>query len=93
MLETCIMEFPLRENDNHLTIFITPFGRFHYTRAPQGFVTSGDGYNRGFAAILSDFERKETFVDGNVFYDSELECHRWQTIDFLSKVRKNRYNP
>ena len=27
---------PLRESDRHLTIFITPFGRWRYTRAPQG---------------------------------------------------------
>ena len=52
-------EVPLRESDKHLTTFITLFGRFRYTRASQGFVSSGDGYNRCFAAILSDFERKE----------------------------------
>ena len=77
---------PLRESDKHLTTFITPFGRFRYTRAPQGFVSSGDGYNRRFAAILSDFERKERCVDDTIFFDSELECHWWRTIDFLSKV-------
>ena len=37
---------PLRESDRHLTTFITPFGRWRYTRAPQGFLSSGDGYNR-----------------------------------------------
>ena len=68
---------PLRESDKHLTTFITPFGRFRYTRAPQGFVSSGDGYNRRFAAILSDFERKERCVDDTIFFDSELECHWW----------------
>ena len=55
---------PLRESDRHLTTFITPFGRWRYTRAPQGFLSSGDGYNRRFAAILSDFVRKERCVDG-----------------------------
>ena len=37
---------PLRESDRHLTTFITPFGRWRYTRAPQGYLSSGDGYNR-----------------------------------------------
>ncbi|CAJ1061305.1 uncharacterized protein LOC117484300 [Xyrichtys novacula] len=50
---------PLRESDRHLTTFITPFGRWRYTRAPQGFLSSGDGYNRRFDAVLSDYERKE----------------------------------
>ena len=68
--------------------FITTFGSFRYTRAPQGFDSSGDGYNRRFSAILSDVDRKERCVDDTVSYDSELECHWWRTIDFLSKVGK-----
>ena len=53
---------PLRESDRHLSTFITPFGRWRYTRAPQGFLSSGDGYNGRFVAILSDFMRKERCV-------------------------------
>ena len=37
---------PLCEADRHLTTFITPYGRWRYARAPQGFLSSGDGYNR-----------------------------------------------
>lgn len=77
---------PLRESDRHLTIFITPFGRWRYTRAPQGFLSSGDGYNRRFDAILADFVRKERCVDDTVFYDSNLEEHWWRTIEFLTLV-------
>jgi len=44
---------PLRESDRHLTTFIIPFGRWHYTRAPQGFLSLGDGYNRRFDATIS----------------------------------------
>lgn len=75
---------PLRASDRHLTTFITPFGRWRYTRAPQGFLSSGDGYNRRFDAILSNFERKERCVDDTIFYDENLEEHWWRTIDFLS---------
>ena len=74
---------PLRESDRHLTTFITPFGRWRYCRAPQGFLSSGDGYNRRFDAILTDFERKERCVDDTVHYDEDLEAHWWRTIDFL----------
>jgi hypothetical protein len=77
---------PLRESDRHLTTFITPFGRYQYTRAPQGYLSSGDGYNRRFESILSDFQRKERCVDDTVFYDDDLESHWWRTIDFLSLV-------
>ena len=77
---------PLRESDRHLTTFITPFGRWRYTRAPQGFVSSGDGYNRRFDAILSNFLRKERCVDDTIHYDSDLKEHWWRTINFLTTV-------
>ena len=77
---------PLRESDRHLTSFITPFGRWRYTRAPQGFLSSGDGYNRRFDAVLAEFERKERCVDDTIHYDSDLQEHWWRTIDFLTRV-------
>ena len=77
---------PLRQSDRHLTTFITPFGRWRYTRAPQGFLSSGDGYNRRFDAVLASFERKERCVDDTIHYDSDLKEHWWRTIDFLTRV-------
>lgn len=59
---------PLREINRHLTTFITPYGRWRYCRAPQGFLSSGDGYNQQFNAILSDFQRKERCVDDTTIY-------------------------
>ena len=46
----------------------------------------GDGYNRRFDAILSDFERKERCVDDTIHYDTDLQTHWWRTIDFLIRV-------
>ena len=74
---------PLRESDRHLTTFITPFGRWRYTRAPQGFLSSGDCYNRRFDTILTDFQRKERCVDDTIHFDNDLETHWWRTIDLL----------
>ena len=79
---------PLRECDKHLTTFITPFGRYHYNRAPQGYLSSGDGYNRRFAAILEGFQQVERCIDDTVFYHKDLERHWWQTIKFLIRVGK-----
>jgi hypothetical protein len=80
---------PLRQEDRHLTTFITPFGRWRYARAPQGFLSSGDGYNRRLDAILSNFERKERCVDDTVHYDDDLESHWWRTIDLLRTLGAN----
>ena len=78
----------MRQSDRHLTTFITPFGRWQYARAPQGFLSSGDGYNRRFDAVLSNVERKERCVDDTIHYDSDLEQHWWRTIDLLTRVGK-----
>ena len=80
---------PLRKSDRHLTTFITPYGRWRYTRAPQGFLSSGDGYNRRFDAILKDFQRKERCVDDTIHYDTDLETHWWRTIEFLRILRES----
>ena len=77
---------PLRECDRHLTTFITHSGRWRYKRAPQGFLSSGDGYNRRFDAILADFNRLERCVDDVIHYDSNLEEHWWRTIDIIIKI-------
>ena len=74
---------PLRESDRHLTTFITPYGKWRYTRAPQGFLSSGDGYNKRFDAVLADFTRKERCVDDTIHFDENLEEHWWRTIDLL----------
>ena len=77
---------PLRKSVRHLTTFITPFGRWRYTRAPQEFLSSGDGYNRRFDAVLSTFERKERCVDDTIHYYTDLERQWWRTIDLLTRV-------
>ena len=44
-----------------------------YKRAPLGFLLSGDGYNRKFDEILTDFELKERCVDDLLHYDTDIE--------------------
>ena len=77
---------PLRKKDRHYTTFITPVGRWRYTRAPQGFLSSGDGFNRRFEAVIESFKRKERCIDDTIFYDDSIEIHWWRTIDFLIMV-------
>ena len=80
---------PLRESDRHLTTFITTHGRFRYKRAPQGFLSSGDGFNRRFDEILADFVRKERLTDDTLHYDTDLEQHWWRTIELLDTVGRS----
>jgi len=50
---------PIREEDRHLTTFTTPWGLFRYKRAPQGFLSSGDGYNRRFDDLTAHIPRTD----------------------------------
>ena len=80
---------PLREEDRHLTMFITHIGRYWCNRAPQGFVSSGDGFNRRLDEILADFPRHKRCVDDNLTFDESLEEHWWRVINFLELMGKN----
>ena len=82
---------PLREEDRHLTTFITPWGHFRYKRAPQGFVSSGDGFNRRFDDVAAHIQRMERCVDDSFLHDPEIELskHWWRIIDFLDLVAES----
>ena len=54
---------PVREEDRHKLTFITPWGRFRYLVAPQGYFASGDGYTLRFADITEGIENKRSLVD------------------------------
>ena len=81
---------PLHKDDRHLTTFLSHWGpRYRYLMAPQGYASSGDGYNRRLDDILSDFERQKRCVDDNIHYDDDLEQHWWRTIELLELMGKN----
>ena len=66
---------PLHPDDRHFTTFITPWGRYRYKVAPQGFLASGDAYNQRFDAIIADFSNKVRCVDDTLKWTSSIsEC-------------------
>lgn len=81
---------PIAPEDRHYTTFITPWGRYRYKVAPQGFLASGDGYSRRYDEIIADVERKTKVVDDTLLWDPEnsLEDH-WRVIDFLDLIGHN----
>ena len=74
----------LRECDRPLTTFISPHGRWRYIRAPQCYVSSGDGFNRRLDEVLADFKDKERCIDDICHYDQDLEKHWWRAIELLA---------
>ena len=61
---------PIGEGDWPLTTFITPWGRYKYRAAPQGFVVSGDGYAVIYDEVISDVKREAKCVDDDVIWNT-----------------------
>ena len=80
---------PLCEEDKHLTTFITPWGRYRYCTAPQGYISSGDGYTRRFDEIASDFPNKIKVVDDSLLWADTLEESFHQTAQWLDLCARN----
>lgn len=74
---------PLRAEDRHLTTFITPWGRYRYRTAPQGYIASGDGYSRRFDEIVSDIPQKTKCIDDTLLWAGSLEESFYQACEWL----------
>nr|XP_054762087.1 latent-transforming growth factor beta-binding protein 3-like [Lytechinus pictus] len=75
---------PICQEDRHLTTFITPWGRYHYKTAPQGYIASGDGYTRRYDEIVSAIPYKTKCVDDVLLWvdtaDSFFQAVEWLDI-------------
>jgi hypothetical protein len=74
---------PLHEDDYHLTTFITPWGRYRYRVAPQGYIASGDGYTRRYDEIVADIQNKTKCVDDAIIWDDSIEESFWSAVKWL----------
>ena len=70
----------LHEDDYHLTTFITPWGRYRYKVAPQGYIASGDGYTRRYDEIVADIQNKTKCVDDAIIWDDSIEESFWSAV-------------
>ena len=80
---------PLCEEDRHFTTFITPWGRYRYRVAPQGFIASGDAYNQRFDSIIAEFPNKVKCVDDTCMWAPTIEEAFYQTCKWLDLCGKN----
>ena len=80
---------PLHPDDRHLTTFITPWGRYRYRVAPQGYLASGDGYSRRFDAIVADIPDKTKCVDDTLLWASDVEEAFHQTVRWLDRCGRH----
>ena len=79
----------LDERDWHYTTFITPWGRYRYCVAPQGYISSGDAYTRRFDEIVSDVPNKTKCVDDTLLWADSIEESFFQAARWLDLCGKN----
>ena len=80
---------PLDDRDKHLTTFITPWGRYRYLVAPQGYISSGDGYSRRFDEIVADFPQKTKCIDDTLMWTDNIEESFFQAVKWLDICGNN----
>ena len=74
---------PLHPDDRHFTTFITPWGRYRYCTAPQGYIASGDGYTRRYDEIVSSIPDKTKCVDDALLWADTIEECFFQAVNWL----------
>ena len=74
---------PLHPDDRHYTTFITPWGRYRYRTAPQGYIASGDGYTRRYDEITSFIPNKTKCVDDTLLWSDTIEESFFQAANWL----------
>ena len=74
---------PLHPEDKHYTTFFTPWGRYRYCTAPQGYIASGDGYIRRYDEITSSIPNKTKCVDDTLLWSDTIEESFYQACNWL----------
>ena len=74
---------PLHPDDRHYTTFVTPWGRYRYCTAPQGYIASGDGYTRRYDEITSSIPNKTKCVDDTLLWADTIEESFYQAAHWL----------
>ena len=80
---------PLHPNDRHYTTFITPWGRYRYRTAPQGYIASGDGYTRRYDEITSSITNKTKCVDDTLLWSETIEESFFHAANWLDTCSRH----
>lgn len=80
---------PLHADDRHFTTFITPWGRYRYRTAPQGYIASGDGYSRRYDEIVANIPDKTKCIDDTLLWSDSIQESFHQAVQWLDVCGRN----
>jgi transposase InsO family protein len=80
-------QIPLTESCSPLTTFITPFGRFRFTRLPFGISSGPEVFHRSMRQVLERIEGADCFRDDILVWGATKEEHDARLHKVLEKLR------
>ena len=83
----------LAESDRHYTTFITPWGRYRYCSAPQGYIASGDAYTARYDSLVSEVNNKTKCIDDALLWSTSIEDAFHQATEWLDICARNSQYP
>ena len=76
--------------DNPLPVlFITPWGRYRYKTAPQGYIASGDGYTRRYDEIVAHIKNKTKCIDDTLLWAPSIKDSFSSAVEWLDISGRN----
>ena len=81
---------PLDQESQLLTMFITPFGRFKYMRAPHGISSTSEHYDRRMYEAFEGVSGFRRIMDDIVIYDSDVTQHALHVREFLQRCAEKK---
>ena len=68
---------------------MTPWGRFRYKVAPQGYIASGDAYTKRYDDITIDVKNMVKCIDDTLLWADNIQDNFEQTIQYLDLCGRN----
>ena len=70
----------IREEDRYLTTFLTPWGRYRYMTAPQGYKVSSDAYTARYDRITEGVVKMRRVIDDTLLYEDDSSTESWSPL-------------
>lgn len=81
-------QIPLAPSSSELTTFITPFGRYRFTRLPFGLSSGPEVFHKVMQEMLRGIEGTDCFIDDVLVWGATSEEHDRRLCQVLSMFRE-----
>ena len=82
-------QVPLAETSSHLTTFMTPHGRYRFTRLPFGLNSGPEVFHRAMSTVLKGIEGAECYIDDVLIWADRQEVHDVRLNQVLERCRES----